>query len=358
MIGRLYSKYISELGEIPDIVKSSHLPSLNGLRGVAILLVTIGHFFYETSHNILYHIFNGQLGVQVFFVLSGFLITTILIKEKINKKSISLKLFYIRRVLRIFPVAYLYIAFVIILNYAYKLNIPWQGFIGASLYLQDYYLFHKGLYFLHYWTLSVEEQFYLLLPAILKINFVVYILIVPLILVIAHSSQFICNYIQPLKGSILQNITNFILVFDGILVGSFISILVFKNCIPMAFIKKNKIIINILSLLIIYLNHTFGIPILRHMNSFFIGLIIISNLSPSKDFIFKFLNNSILTRVGILSYSLYIWQQPFTISHCGSPYNEIFWFKFPLNIILLPIICYISYYYYERFFLNLKTKFK
>ena len=130
-------------------------------------------------------IFNGSLGVIIFFVLSGFLITTLCIKEKVITKDISLKNFYIRRLLRIFPVAYLFIIVIIILNYVFNLKISYINIIGTALYLMNfssYFRKYHHTYFTgHFWSLSVEEQFYLFFPFILKKKFKIYLLLILII---------------------------------------------------------------------------------------------------------------------------------------------------------------------------------
>src|ERR1700678_807442 len=81
-------------------LSSGHIPSLDGLRAIAAFLVVFYHFGFDSCP--------AGLGVLAFFVLSGFLITWLLLKEEERSGSISLKLFYIRRSLRIFPAYYVY----------------------------------------------------------------------------------------------------------------------------------------------------------------------------------------------------------------------------------------------------------
>ena len=99
------------LGLTPVAISKSHLPSLDGLRGISILLVVISHTFGDKKP-----FYNGGFGVSIFFVISGFLITLLLLQEKYTTGSVSLKNFYIRRFLRIFPVAYLYLVVLLVLN--------------------------------------------------------------------------------------------------------------------------------------------------------------------------------------------------------------------------------------------------
>ena len=91
---------------IPEYLQDTTYPALTGIRGVAIIFVLlyhlgINHFLRQYNSWL-----TGRTGVDIFFVLSGFLISTLLIKEKINNGRVSLKNFYLRRVLRILPLAY------------------------------------------------------------------------------------------------------------------------------------------------------------------------------------------------------------------------------------------------------------
>src|SRR5258706_1008185 len=145
---KIARRYFADITEIPGVLKNSHLPSLDGLRGISIIVVLIAHFNQHLHEPILGAIFgNGVFGVYIFFVISGFLITTLLLKEKVRTGTISLKKFYIRRFLRIFPVAYLYLFVVLILSYFLHLNVPALSILGAALYLQNFsYFYEKNWY--------------------------------------------------------------------------------------------------------------------------------------------------------------------------------------------------------------------
>jgi peptidoglycan/LPS O-acetylase OafA/YrhL len=137
----------------------SHLPSLDGLRAVAAFLVVFYHCFFPALP--------GGLGVLAFFVLSGFLITWLLLKEEERLGKVSLKLFYIRRSLRIFPAFYAYWLLVMGAHVIARKPIAMGQSIASLLYVSNYYqaIFgdpQTGLS--HTWSLGVEEQFYLLWP--------------------------------------------------------------------------------------------------------------------------------------------------------------------------------------------------
>jgi peptidoglycan/LPS O-acetylase OafA/YrhL len=140
------------------------IPSLDGLRGICILLVLAAHVS-ETS-NLPQLFFVGGLapiGLVVFFVLSGFLITTVLMTEHSRAGRISLKNFYLRRFLRIFPVAYLYIAVIALLSFWGVIGLRPHDLTFAVSYLMDFH-HDRSWYLGHLWYLTVEEQFYLVWP--------------------------------------------------------------------------------------------------------------------------------------------------------------------------------------------------
>ncbi|WP_051978316.1 acyltransferase family protein [Edaphobacter aggregans] len=137
-----------------------YIPSLDGIRALAFCLVFIAHG-WDT------HL--GMFGVTVFFFLSGFLITTLMRREFELSGSVSLRNFYIRRTLRIFPPLYLTIAFILTLVITHVLNEPVDrgSFLASSTFITNYWIIFKdlrnsGLGSL--WSLAVEEHFYLLFP--------------------------------------------------------------------------------------------------------------------------------------------------------------------------------------------------
>ncbi len=158
---------------------NERVKELDGLRGVAIILVMAFHIFkranYFTRHEILYFITNltfvGWIGVDIFFTLSGFLITSILLQTKDEKNYF--RNFYARRILRIFPLYYVFIAiilaFIPILVPEFTPSIP-GALPFLLLYLQNWMGFFGGpqlpAYLSATWSLAMEEQFYFIWPAI------------------------------------------------------------------------------------------------------------------------------------------------------------------------------------------------
>ena len=139
-----------------------NIPALDGIRAVAITLVVMYHFDLPPGTP-------GPMGVTMFFVLSGFLITWLLLKEADRNGSVSLPQFYKRRFLRIFPAFYSYWAISVAVLYVAGKAINWREFLSAAFYVSNYYYTstrpaHPFMPFT--WSLAVEEQFYLLWPGI------------------------------------------------------------------------------------------------------------------------------------------------------------------------------------------------
>ena len=149
------------------------LPGLDGLRGIAVLAVII----YHADVSLLV---GGFLGVDVFFVLSGFLITTLLINELTETNTVDRARFYMRRIRRLMPALFLVLFFSVLVSglfvldaaYHVRRDLPW----AITFVLNWSYLFFEQSYFVnisrppllqHLWSLSVEEQFYVVWPIML-----------------------------------------------------------------------------------------------------------------------------------------------------------------------------------------------
>lgn len=169
-----------------DHKKSIYLPGLNGIRAIAALGVLISHtnialknfsiknfsfFGFRDGHQDSWNL--GEQGVTMFFVLSGFLITYLLVKEKRKTQHVAMKKFYIRRILRIWPLYFFYLFLLITALYLLNKYIPNLGILTL------YVLILANIPFLiaktipaaeHLWSIAVEEQFYLFWPALFKLG--------------------------------------------------------------------------------------------------------------------------------------------------------------------------------------------
>lgn len=331
------------------------IPSLDGLRALSILTVLIGHQSAKLKLNFA---FGGQLGVTIFFVISGFLITLLLLKEEEKNGTISLKNFYIRRTIRIFPVYYflLFVYFILeVLEVVKFSKLSWITSLTYTKYfgiteLDDW---ESG----HLWSLSVEEHFYLIWPTIFyffkkyKTSFAISIIIlVPIArLVTSISAMHLFTRADSLMWGCL-----FAIYYDPIL--AFIKkqkgiFLIFPFILLVSCLAVNRISgmffnnTHFFEQLVIVLAGTFGT-----FTNMCIGLIIIISINYRENIWFKFLNTRLLNYIGVLSYSIYIWQQLFFSNNLGKLS------EFPFNIVLIFLAAIISYNFIELPFLKLKDR--
>jgi peptidoglycan/LPS O-acetylase OafA/YrhL len=347
--------------------QDKRISSFDGLRALAIILVYFGHAKHTIeSKNQLWNILsifiaNSGLGVRLFFVLSGYLITMLMIKE-INKTGhLKLKRFYVRRILRIFPSFYSFLAVVFILNLVVDWNITVQQFAAAASFTWNYKgIWHDGSiagnWFLgHFWTLSLEEQFYLLWPFLIvffgikKVRLISLstILLLPFLRVLIY---FLFPSQRGYLGMMLHT------AIDSIMVGCYMAI-VTQNPAYCQYIHKFKeslIVILLIWPLIIspildFYIRGYSISIGLTIDALILGFMIAWLHNNPLSYINQFLSNIVLVYIGKLSYSLYLWQQLFL-----TPLNTTVSGIFPYNIGFSFLVALISYYLIEKPFLRLK----
>jgi peptidoglycan/LPS O-acetylase OafA/YrhL len=148
----------------PAWLERGRIPSLDGVRAVAISLVMLSHWKFPFSDRAVPHAVawrSGHLGVQLFFVLSGFLITTLMLREVARTGRLSLRQFYLRRVLRIVPAYLAYLAALAVLQACGQAALSAGDWLTVATYTANFRPVPASS---HLWTLSVEEHFYLVWP--------------------------------------------------------------------------------------------------------------------------------------------------------------------------------------------------
>jgi peptidoglycan/LPS O-acetylase OafA/YrhL len=192
---------------------------LDGLRAFAILGVMYAHFYHEESAV-------GSLGVLLFFVLSGYLISGILLRcrDQIEAGDASfggvLKAFYMRRVLRILPVYYVCLVLIFIFgDPAIRAQLLWHAGFASNFYFSSHPF--TGLTG-HFWTLSVEEQFYLLWPAVILL--VPRRFMIPLLILIIASAP-VYRFVAPFFGLTDASVIMTIACFDSLGTGALLACL-------------------------------------------------------------------------------------------------------------------------------------
>jgi peptidoglycan/LPS O-acetylase OafA/YrhL len=170
---------------------NKYFGSLDGLRAISIIAVVWHHSSFHGA-GLLGH---GYYGVQLFFAISGFLITTLLLREQDRAGRISLKNFYIRRTLRIFPAYYaviaLYTVVVVLMDHTpagskFLSNLPYFATYTSNWFVvkYDWFRHHERIVFYFAWSLATEEQFYLFWPSIVRFARVRYLPVAVMVLLL------------------------------------------------------------------------------------------------------------------------------------------------------------------------------
>lgn len=355
----------------PTNPQTTRYRALDGLRGIAILLVLlphfgINHYLRQIGLNI-----ESNIGVHIFFVLSGFLVTTLLLNERITTGTVNLKYFYIRRILRIVPVAYLYLLVLMILNLIFALHIPAFDFLQSFIFFKNSPLL-SSYYTAQYWSLAVEVQFYLVFPALLVLNARLYfwfilsiVILVPFVAITSNYFPSLYNYYTPLTWFAKLCRYAFWKGPTIILIGSVFAILLFRYKFDFSRIGK----LRYLSIMLLLLTTVICSPrflfyfkyIAEYVSAIMFGFIILMSVNAD-NVLSKILRSTLMVKIGLLSYSIYIWQQLFVGNQAWHP-----WLKFmrPCPVWVLILVKFVAIYFiaalsfkFEQRFLRLKQKFE
>jgi peptidoglycan/LPS O-acetylase OafA/YrhL len=349
-------------------------PEIDGLRALAIIPVILFH----AEIGILSA---GYLGVDVFFVVSGYLITSIILSE-LEKGDFSFINFYDRRARRILPALYLVVFTSIIFAWFFMSSGMmwdfWQSVISVPLFVSNILFTLENGYFeiatnikplIHVWSLSVEEQFYLFFPILLilllkfgkekTIFILVFIAIISLFL--AHFNQFISLSFMPLNHTLLRldsfGWASFYMPFGRaweLLIGSLIA---FKK--PLPYNTTYHQVISFIGLIVIILSMLFlgsdiDSPSVYNLIPV-IGTALIIVFATKDKGIGKLLSIKALTIIGLLSYSLYLWHQPVFAFYRISSLQQITPTSFIILLTIIFFLSWLSYKYVETPFRNKKN---
>lgn len=152
-------------------MNEKRIPALDGWRALAALGVVFSHASYVWPHSIVHgaSYIMGPVCVKVFFAISGFLITSLLLQESARSGTISLSKFYVRRAFRILPLIVCYLAVIVVLQAYGNVQSDPRGVAASILFYRNYLHNFDGAFWTtsHFWSLSVEEHFYALWPVAL-----------------------------------------------------------------------------------------------------------------------------------------------------------------------------------------------
>ena len=361
----------------PERNLPAHVVGLDGVRGVAVLLVFISHFHWILSPDPFFtkvtpwHFINrtfeaGFMGVDIFFVLSGFLITSLLMKDRSTNRKNLFRRFYRRRALRLLPALYaLLIANFFVSRWEnFPGDIQWRTTWHAILFLNNWNIvnnFDEAQNDLgHLWSLGIEEQFYLIWPLTIWLLAKLKIpskMMIPLILfaslgVMAH------------RTSLWNEGTSWIILYvrtdtrlDSLLIGAMFAYVYRHFQVP------SKILNSVATssfIGLIYIKYVlYKSPFIFEMGYTIIALLagfIILSVVEGVFFVQKVFTWRPLTMIGKVSYGLYLWHMPIFLlfgRHVTSGPKPL---RILIGIVIASVVTSLSWFFIEKPFLNIKNR--
>ena len=328
---------------------TAYIPTLDGWRTIAVLSVMLCH---DGLHRLgpfstAWFQDHGQLGVDIFFSISGLLICSRLLTEEDSQGYISRRNFYIRRAFRILPPALLFLATLLLLKAVVHLPVALPEVLASLFFTRNYtstFTHFQTLYPLytsHFWSLAVEEHFYLLLPTLLVLTAKKYRAFALLILAAVVSLH------RVMPNSWVSFHTDIRL--DALLVPAALAILIqnplFRQRISTV-LRYAAILPAVLLLLITTgeLPRTTGLLI-----AWLIPLLVLATVLHPQNWFSRLLESQPLRYLGRISYSLYLWQQLFLVTHFGANTTRLGPLQaLPLNWIMTFACAILSFYLVER----------
>jgi peptidoglycan/LPS O-acetylase OafA/YrhL len=336
------------------------IPSLDGLRALSILIVIVAHVCGTVNLNFppLTHKLSsfGSFGVKVFFVISGYLITRLLMTEEARYGRISIGDFYVRRSFRIWPVAYAFILVVAVLQARGLILLPPHNILYAATFTMNHApeaIWWTG----HLWSLALEEQFYLVWPVLFLFSgtrtriwsCVWFILLTPALRL--ATDVYLPQTYQVMEASLL-------FVGLSIAVGCLLAL-------TEAQLQQQKTWLKVMQSKAFFVFPVaavvaYGVSVSNLGKGYFVAgdtLCVLCigatvwRVVHYEDLTFRILNTSFLMLVGRLSYSLYIWQQFFL-----NKYSTAWATRFPQNLVLAVAVSAVSYRLIELPALSLRQR--
>jgi peptidoglycan/LPS O-acetylase OafA/YrhL len=363
------------------MVKKIHLPGLNGLRFIAALLVIIDHTELFKSYLGLptlwansYSAYLGAFGVSIFFVLSGFLISYLLLEEQ-KEGPIQIKHFYLRRILRIWPLYYLlvllgffvipYLSFFQIPQYSSEMSISLDRFLlFFGLAANVAFVYFPTVAFANIlWSVSVEEQFYLFWPHVVKFKRTLLWIMLFLLFGYLAIKFYAGNLDRQLELLVIRT------RFSAMIIGGIGAYLVFTKHALIRYVYARMTQVLLLLVFGLLLLDRVDFKSLELFQDEFLSVVVcglILNIATNPNSILK-LEHSLLNYFGKISYGLYVYHLFAVVLVLKGlptllPIKEWTpWISYPVTLGLILLlttgISHFSYRYFESYFLKKKVKF-
>jgi peptidoglycan/LPS O-acetylase OafA/YrhL len=337
--------------------EKTYLPTLDGWRGIAVLSVIAYHGRMELTggNSLLVRLAaHGEIGVDIFFAISGFLICGLLLREYEENGDISLRRFYIRRFFRILPPYYVSLAAICAAGAFLALPFNFADVPSCLLFYRNYRPLgmdeYGGFYTAHFWTLAVEEHFYLLWPMVLiavkpkrvgKAAFLLAMLVFAWRVVEGHF-QLLASLFPP--ANLLARTDARI---DALLWGCLAAIYFPSIQRLVARIRFSQLwIVPLAIVLVAEKMHT---PALTLLHAVVLPVLVVSTVLQPASVLGRVLEWRPLRWIGSISYSLYLWQELFVpelhseLARGGFRYLQ----QLPWNLLAIVVCACLSRYLIE-----------
>jgi|SRR5579859_444767 len=347
---------------------SGYIPTLDGWRALSITLVILHHSQIQWNVPILGRLLQslarlGEVGVELFFAISGLLICSRLLDEESRAGHINIKAFYLRRVFRILPPAIFYLLVIAILGAFHVIPVFPSDWFASLFFFRNYammleYLNHSPLplhwYTGHFWSLSMEEHFYLVLPAVLVVfrrtrrwvlaGMAISIALWRMVLTHLVHRDYQFNFRTDTHVDALLIPAMFALAFYPLTrseaARKYMPAWSFPMFAAMEFILLNA-----------------KVPCFFTLQAIVLPLLILSTVLHPHTTEGRILETRLLRWIGWISYSLYLWQQLFFgVNFAGSPPGLALLRQQPINLLALLLCATFSYYAIEKPFIRLGHK--
>lgn len=340
-----------------------YIKGFDTLRAISIIFVLTTHLgliqllpeehFYRAR---LFNLFSGGIGVRIFFSISGYLITTILLREYKTNGFINFKNFFARRFIRLLPPLIVFYSAIVILMGLDYLKPSAMAVLFSVFYLYNfvpntYYTGELG----HTWSLALEEQFYLIWPFAIHFLFKRKLLNAFIFTLLGLSAFALFEYKNHDFLRYFKAARWFIPAVTPVLIGSYFAILNYKRD---GLLKSSNSLLVLSVALVLYLSPLYLPTYFLRTSIFFqstgISLLLVWIVNHQSSIVTKILDNKPLTYIGKISYGLYVYQGLFLRT---GPGGTLWIQQFPQNIILTVCAAIISYHFLEKPILKLKKRF-
>lgn len=336
----------------------NHVYGFNALRAFSVMLVILSHIgiIRATSSPILknfFSVFNANYGVKTFFVLSGFLITTLLVVEHKKTGSVGVKNFMARRALRILPLYFLILAVLVILILAGIAQASWTAMAFGTFFVFNFIPKGESVNYLsHLWSLAVEEQFYLVWPFLFAIFYGKRGVLVGICVAFILACYF--NWNSPWAAFSDKFYTNrwTIPAIYPISIGALLALTVERGA---KWLKTYPTLVISMALIVMPLFQKITASI-EMLGTFGIAGLISWIFLNQENRVVRALDWGPIGYIGVISYGLYMWQGILT---GNGPYRPVAgWPPEPMiGAILTFIVAPISFHFFEKPISNLRKKF-